>query len=66
MREPEIIKLINSKEPVNIKGINYDIVKVKTGHCDGCEFIDMKVCPDIARHICCTGGNILVKKDNNK
>lgn len=61
MGEPEIRKIIASKEPVTIDNTKYNIVKTKTGHCDGCSFIGTR-CPALARHICCTGGNILIKK----
>ena len=57
MGEPEAIKAIEVGY-VSINNKVYSIEPHSRG-CTGCVFDDYKICPDIARHICCTGGNIL-------
>lgn len=68
MGETEAINAINQGH-VNIEGVEFKVKKQKHGWCDGCFYEGKKLvhqCPDLARHICCTGGNILVEDKENK
>jgi hypothetical protein len=63
MGEPEAIEAIR-KGSVTIDGTKLKVVKQEHGWCDGCIYNKqetMPICPDLARHICCTGGYILIK-----
>ena len=68
MGEPEIIEIIH-KGCVTIENVNLKIVKHPNGWCDGCFYNDNKLvhdCPTLARQICCTRGNILIKDKDGK
>lgn len=60
MGELESLKAI--KDGYTIIGNEiFKIVKSDNGSCDNCIFSHKLDCPDIARHICCTGGYIFKK-----
>lgn len=68
MGEPEVREAIR-KGSVSIDGDNLRIVKEPHGWCDSCVYNSQdtkKVCPDLARHICCTGGYILIKDKDGR
>ena len=63
MGEIEAINTIKAGK-VTLENINFKIVKQEHGWCDGCFYESNKLvhnCPDLARKICCTGGNILIE-----
>lgn len=59
MGEPEAKEAIKRGWYREADGCVYDIKKQPNGSCTGCTFQNYRVCPDMARHICCTGGYIL-------
>ena len=68
MGEPEVLDAIK-KGSVTIENVNFKITKQEHGWCDGCFYQSNKLvhnCPDMARHICCTGGYILIENKNGK
>ena len=67
MGESEAIHAISTGN-VNIEGVDLSVKKAKNGWCNGCFYNSNKLaheCPDLARHICCTGGNILIKTEED-
>ena len=63
MGETEALEAIK-KGHTTIEGVKFEIKKQVNGWCDGCFYNGNKLvhtCPDLARHICCTGGHILVE-----
>lgn len=55
---------------ISIDNTHYTIEKQPRGWCDGCsfypQFLETGHCPSIAIKLCCTGGNILIKQEQNK
>ena len=68
MGEPEVREAIK-KGYVTIGNDNLRIVMEPHGWCANCFYNDGRAtneCPTLARHICCTGGNILIKDKGGK
>lgn len=68
MGEPEVREAIK-KGYVTIGKDDLRIVKEPHGWCNGCVYNSQdtkQTCPDLARHICCTGGYILIKDKDGK
>lgn len=68
LNDPDLAEIVKEGTPVEINSKQYQVIRQRSGSCEGCAFQQLNRCPDLARQYCCSnGGNILkLVKQNNK